>query len=159
MAVVENGELNVNNLMNQTEVVKISEPKSKNFEMGVENELKKVKGSDQMSLVKLQNGTNGNGGVHHQMKGQDGLRSDGDGDQDGGDDRGEGFKKEMRDLEEMLSKLNPMAKEFVPPSITGFGPVLQAPQFGYIADGSFVVHTSSPVAAGGNSVRRVILKF
>ncbi|KAJ3692661.1 hypothetical protein LUZ60_011756 [Juncus effusus] len=32
----------------------------------------------------------------------------------GGD---EGFKKEMRDLEELLSKLNPMAEEFVPPSM------------------------------------------
>ncbi|XP_057786171.1 polyadenylate-binding protein-interacting protein 12 isoform X5 [Salvia miltiorrhiza] len=37
------------------------------------------------------------------------------------DDGGEGFKKEMRDLEEMLSKLNPMAKEFVPPSLSAFG--------------------------------------
>lgn len=33
------------------------------------------------------------------------------------DDGGEGFKREMRDLEEMLSKLNPMAEEFVPPSL------------------------------------------
>ena len=89
--------------------------------------------------------TNGNGGAHQaNVK----VKKEGDYKDD-----------EMRDLEEMLSKLNPMAKEFVPPSITGFGPVLQAPQFGYIADGSFVVHTSSPVAAGGNSVRRVILKF
>ncbi|XP_010909104.1 polyadenylate-binding protein-interacting protein 12 isoform X2 [Elaeis guineensis] len=30
---------------------------------------------------------------------------------------GEGFKREMRDLEELLSKLNPMAAEFVPPSL------------------------------------------
>ncbi|KAJ0602943.1 putative RNA recognition motif domain, ataxin-2, RNA-binding domain superfamily [Helianthus annuus] len=29
-----------------------------------------------------------------------------------------GFKKEIRDLEEMLSKLNPMAEEFVPPSLS-----------------------------------------
>ncbi|KAH9607610.1 hypothetical protein KSS87_022795 [Heliosperma pusillum] len=33
-----------------------------------------------------------------------------------GKNGGEGFKKEIRDLEELLSKLNPMAKEFVPPS-------------------------------------------
>ncbi|KAK6120523.1 hypothetical protein DH2020_045718 [Rehmannia glutinosa] len=39
----------------------------------------------------------------------------------GEDDGGEGFKREMRDLEEMLSKLNPMAKEFVPPSLSAFG--------------------------------------
>ncbi|KAL1557719.1 Poly(A) RNA polymerase cid13 [Salvia divinorum] len=37
------------------------------------------------------------------------------------DDGGEGFKRDMRDLEEMLSKLNPMAKEFVPPSLSAFG--------------------------------------
>ncbi|KAI7728194.1 hypothetical protein M8C21_012886 [Ambrosia artemisiifolia] len=30
----------------------------------------------------------------------------------------EGFKKEMRDLEDILSKLNPMAEEFVPPSLS-----------------------------------------
>ncbi|CAA2965840.1 polyadenylate-binding -interacting 11-like [Olea europaea subsp. europaea] len=36
----------------------------------------------------------------------------------GDDDGHEGFKRDMRDLEEMLSKLNPMAKEFVPPSLT-----------------------------------------
>ncbi|XP_074566865.1 polyadenylate-binding protein-interacting protein 11-like [Curcuma longa] len=33
----------------------------------------------------------------------------------------EGFKREMRDLEELLSKLNPMAQEFVPPSLTVMG--------------------------------------
>ncbi|XP_043723074.1 polyadenylate-binding protein-interacting protein 12-like [Telopea speciosissima] len=31
---------------------------------------------------------------------------------------GEGFQRDMRDLEELLSKLNPMAEEFVPPSLT-----------------------------------------
>ncbi|XP_051142470.1 polyadenylate-binding protein-interacting protein 11-like [Andrographis paniculata] len=40
---------------------------------------------------------------------------------EGGDDGGEGFKRDIRDLEEMLSKLNPMAKEFVPPSLTTNG--------------------------------------
>ncbi|KAK9672368.1 hypothetical protein RND81_12G096100 [Saponaria officinalis] len=36
---------------------------------------------------------------------------------------GEGFKKEIRDLEELLSKLNPMAKEFIPPSLSIYGSV------------------------------------
>lgn len=36
---------------------------------------------------------------------------------------GEGLKKEIRDLEEMLSKLNPMAKEFVPPSLSSYGSI------------------------------------
>ncbi|KAG6517027.1 hypothetical protein ZIOFF_020404 [Zingiber officinale] len=35
--------------------------------------------------------------------------------------RSQGAEQEMRDLEELLSKLNPMAEEFVPPSITGGG--------------------------------------
>ncbi|CAL9119773.1 unnamed protein product [Musa acuminata var. zebrina] len=34
---------------------------------------------------------------------------------------GEGFKREMRDLVDFLSKLNPMAEEFVPPSLAGMG--------------------------------------
>lgn len=33
----------------------------------------------------------------------------------------EGFKREMKDLEELLSKLNPMAEEFVPSSLAGYG--------------------------------------
>ncbi|KAK8965136.1 Polyadenylate-binding protein 2 [Platanthera guangdongensis] len=32
-----------------------------------------------------------------------------------------GFKQDMRDLEELLSKLNPMAEEFVPPSQANYG--------------------------------------
>ncbi|KAI9107193.1 hypothetical protein K1719_021802 [Acacia pycnantha] len=35
-----------------------------------------------------------------------------------GEDGSESFKRGMRDLEELLSKLNPMAEEFVPPSLT-----------------------------------------
>ncbi|KAK2373083.1 Poly(A) RNA polymerase cid13 [Trifolium repens] len=31
---------------------------------------------------------------------------------------GESFKREMRDSEELLSKLNPMAEEYVPSSLT-----------------------------------------
>ncbi|CAA7410710.1 unnamed protein product [Spirodela intermedia] len=34
-----------------------------------------------------------------------------------GDVPGEGFRKDIRDLEELLSKLNPMAEEFVPSSV------------------------------------------
>ncbi|XP_042434083.1 polyadenylate-binding protein-interacting protein 12-like isoform X2 [Zingiber officinale] len=42
--------------------------------------------------------------------------------------RPQGSEQEMRDLEELLSKLNPMAAEFVPPSIAGGG--LAAPYGG-----------------------------
>lgn len=88
------------------------------------------------------------------------------------DDGGEGFKREMRDLEEMLSKLNPMAKEFVPPSLSAFGgggqhklmlppphaavvAAAAAGHFGFNANG-FVMqqHVNSGVP-NGNSFRRV----
>lgn len=46
---------------------------------------------------------------------QDSLNNCGSG--DGGGDGEEGFKSEMRELEEMFSNLNPMAEEFVPLSL------------------------------------------
>ncbi|KAJ8534703.1 hypothetical protein K7X08_016431 [Anisodus acutangulus] len=95
---------------------------------------------------------NGNGvlGNHSKMNGVD-LRNGGDG---GGD---EGFKKEMRDLEEMLSKLNPMAREFVPPSLTHNNNMLVpfppgTMQFCFDAN-NFVMQTDQG-AANGNSNRR-----
>uniref|UniRef100_A0A1J3G881 Polyadenylate-binding protein-interacting protein 11 n=1 Tax=Noccaea caerulescens TaxID=107243 RepID=A0A1J3G881_NOCCA len=38
-----------------------------------------------------------------------------------GADGGESFKRDMRELQELFSKLNPMAEEFVPPSLTKQG--------------------------------------
>ncbi|KAL4557222.1 hypothetical protein LXL04_035395 [Taraxacum kok-saghyz] len=66
----------------------------------------------------------------------------------GDDDGGDGFKKEMRDLEEMLSKLNPMAEEFVPhqrPQLISSSPA----QFGYAAVNNFLLHTSNAAFANG----------
>ncbi|KAK4362865.1 hypothetical protein RND71_018106 [Anisodus tanguticus] len=97
----------------------------------------------QMTAVHHKQSINGNGVLsHHQkMNGVD-LRRNGD-----EDDGGEGFNKEMRDLEEMLSKLNPMAEEFVPPSLsTNHGGVVPftpgGEQFGFdafnfLGDGNF----------------------
>lgn len=45
------------------------------------------------------------------------ARSNGSGVGRDGDVPGEGFRKDIRDLEELLSKLNPMAEEFVPSSV------------------------------------------
>ncbi|KAK8652386.1 hypothetical protein V6N13_061404 [Hibiscus sabdariffa] len=39
----------------------------------------------------------------------------------GGDEVGDSFKREMRDLQELFSKLNPMAEEFVPHSVANHG--------------------------------------
>ncbi|KAK4489794.1 hypothetical protein RD792_000435 [Penstemon davidsonii] len=89
----------------------------------------------------------------------------------GGDDDGEGFKREMRDLEEMLSKLNPMAEEFVPPSLVGGGGhhhhrMLLAPphpaavaaaaaaHFGYSANGFVMQQQFNSGVPNGNSIRK-----
>lgn len=87
-------------------------------------------------------------GIDHMSNG---MRDGGDGD--------ESFKRDMRDLEELLSKLNPMAEEFVPPSLaknhgyplgTGFG----------LAN-NFLMHTDNSGNANGLAGRRVsvILPF
>lgn len=55
------------------------------------------------------------------MKGQDQFVGSGGGDVGGehGSDGGDDFKRDMRELQELFSKLNPMAEEFVPPSLAG----------------------------------------
>ncbi|WOG92749.1 hypothetical protein DCAR_0312024 [Daucus carota subsp. sativus] len=93
--------------------------------------------------------TNGNGGAHQaNVK----VKKEGDYKDD-----------EMRDLEEMLSKLNPMAEEFVPPSLVNVNfkeqPLIHhgLPQYGYVADAAengFVLQANSPVSVNGNSTRR-----
>ncbi|XAR71584.1 hypothetical protein NMG60_11017926 [Bertholletia excelsa] len=98
----------------------------------------------QMGLA--QHGINGNGVQNHQVV------SNGVDLRENGDDSGEGFKNEMRDLEEMLSKLNPMAEEFVPPSLTNHRPVQPSSgQIGYT--NNFLIQTNSGIA-NGNGPRR-----
>ncbi|GMP25004.1 hypothetical protein CsSME_00002069 [Camellia sinensis var. sinensis] len=78
------------------------------------------------------------------------MRNHGDDDDD--DDGGEGFKREMRDLEEMLSKLNPMAEEFVPPSLSNYRPL--QPSNGFLGySNNFLMQTNSGIA-NGNTARR-----
>ncbi|CAA0813061.1 Polyadenylate-binding protein-interacting protein 11 [Striga hermonthica] len=74
----------------------------------------------------------------------------------------------MRDLEEMLSKLNPMAEEFVPPSLYSFAGGQQrylvapphvvaaaaAGHFGFATNGFLVQQPVSPGAQNGNSFRK-----
>ncbi|XP_071735507.1 polyadenylate-binding protein-interacting protein 12-like isoform X2 [Rutidosis leptorrhynchoides] len=93
-----------------------------------------------------------NGGDHHHHKDVDHETAD------------EGFKKEMRDLAEMLSKLNPMAEEFVPPSLSNgnfnrplFLPPSPRPPFGYSAVNDFMPQPNQPQFPninGGLSTRR-----
>lgn len=78
----------------------------------------------------------------------------------------EGFKKDMRDLAEMLSKLNPMAAEFVPPSLANNShirpvmvPASPVGHFGYAAVNNFLLQTNNAafanVSTNGGTVRRV----
>ncbi|KAI8565130.1 hypothetical protein RHMOL_Rhmol03G0236900 [Rhododendron molle] len=97
---------------------------------------------------------NGNGVQdHHRVvaNGGRGFELRRNGDSGGGGD--EGF--EMRDLEEMLSKLNPMAEEFVPPSLVNNHrqPVLlDGGHLGYL--NNFVMQPSSGIANGNIAARR-----
>nr|GMC93065.1 polyadenylate-binding protein-interacting protein 12-like [Ipomoea batatas] len=100
------------------------------------------------------------GGDENGVQRMNGVDSRRNGEMDGGDGGGEGFKreKEMRDLEDMLSKLNPMAEEFVPPSLTTAGnhrPVLLPPggHFGYDAS-NFVALQPHSGLPNGNFIRR-----
>ncbi|KAL8209616.1 hypothetical protein R6Q57_006348 [Mikania cordata] len=86
---------------------------------------------------------NGNGGLnHHQTKKTNGI--------DHRDHEEEGFDKDMRNLAEMLSKLNPMAEEFVPPSLSNnnfnVGHLLPPPAagapLGYSPVNDFLLHTN-----------------
>ncbi|CAN6709288.1 unnamed protein product [Malus baccata var. baccata] len=91
------------------------------------------------------NGVDSNGVDNHQTAEDmsDGYvidqRSNGEGD--------EKYKREMRDLEDLLSKLNPMAKEFVPPSlVNNNGGFDFAGGFGFT--NGFIIHTNSGNANG-----------
>ncbi|PWA41372.1 Ataxin-2, C-terminal [Artemisia annua] len=77
----------------------------------------------------------------------------------------EGFKKDMRDLAEMLSKLNPMAAEFVPPSLANNShirpymvPASPVAHFGYAAVNNFLLQTNNAafanVSTNGTPARR-----
>ncbi|KAL1191895.1 Polyadenylate-binding protein-interacting protein 12 [Cardamine amara subsp. amara] len=59
-------------------------------------------------------------------------------------DGGESYKRDMRELHELLSKLNPMAEEFVPPSHTK----QVAKGFNGVNGGFFTVYNGFGVAAG-----------
>lgn len=91
----------------------------------------------------------------------------------------EGFKKDMRDLAEMLSNLNPLAEEFVPPSLSNnnnhnvninnnfnappmlLPPPSAGPPFGYSAVNDFMMQPNQTpfVNINGVPMRRVYFHF
>ncbi|XP_004240980.1 polyadenylate-binding protein-interacting protein 12 [Solanum lycopersicum] len=116
-----------------------------NFEIMSVNQQEQEEPQKENGIQQKEESVNGNGVLdshsiqHQKMNGVD-----------GGD---EGFKKEMRDLEEMLSKLNPMAEEFVPLSMANNNMLVPytpgAVYFGFDAN-NFLMQTE----ANGNSNRR-----
>lgn len=83
------------------------------------------------------------------------------------EEREEGLKREIRDLQELLSKLNPMAEEFVPPSLSagvyagvgggGAGDGGQA--LGFYQNGFFMENGAALGFGAGGGARRVIISI
>ncbi|KAK6155487.1 hypothetical protein DH2020_009735 [Rehmannia glutinosa] len=122
MAVVENAGVNAMTPSNpdaQQNDVAADHHHHQQSTKAASNIQKSTKPTDQNFQLMHQKLSNG----HHQLQ-QHPVNGNGvpmEKKMNGEDDGGEGFKREMRDLEEMLSTLNPMAKEFVPPSLSAFG--------------------------------------
>uniref|UniRef100_M1CYS0 RNA-binding protein n=1 Tax=Solanum tuberosum TaxID=4113 RepID=M1CYS0_SOLTU len=167
MAVVENAAINVVVSSNPRRIVqkdvvvdhqsvKTKQNNDQNFEiMSVkqqqqQEEPQKDNGIQQKEQSVNGNGVLGNHSIQHEHQKMNGVDLRNGGVVDGGD---EGFKREMRDLEEMLSKLNPMAEEFVPPSMANNSMLVPftpgAVHFGFDAN-NFLMQTE----ANGNSNRR-----
>lgn len=56
-----------------------------------------------------------------------------------GSDGGESYKREMRELQELFSKLNPMAAEFVPPSLS------KQPNAAFFSNNAFPAAGNAPL--------------
>ncbi|EOY23860.1 CTC-interacting domain 11 isoform 3 [Theobroma cacao] len=81
------------------------------------------------------------GGPLHRSNGGDLQRSNGG----GGGEVGDSFKRDMRELQELFSKLNPMAEEFVPHSLANHG--LNG---GFYTDNSFL-HDNNNITRNGHA--------
>lgn len=107
-----------------------------------------MRGQDQGGLFVVSNNNSGGGGG-----------GGGDHRSDGGDD----YRRDMRELQELFSKLNPMAEEFVPPSLANTNNNNSSQlgvNGGFFANNSiFLPNSNSPrngglVNANGAAVRR-----
>jgi Ataxin-2 C-terminal region len=83
------------------------------------------------------------------------------------EEREEGLKREIRDLQELLSKLNPMAEEFVPPSLSSGvygggiagGAVDGGQALGFYQNGLFVENVAALGFGVGGGARRVSISI
>nr|ACU19742.1 unknown [Glycine max] len=85
-------------------------------------------------------------GVNNDGYGMNGVMSEENG--------GESFKRDMRDLEELLSKLNPMAEEFVPPSLANTHGLLAGPNAGFGYTNNFILPNNYGNTNGQTNNRR-----
>ncbi|KAE8665393.1 Polyadenylate-binding protein-interacting protein 12 [Hibiscus syriacus] len=87
------------------------------------------------------------GGPHPRSKGGDLQGSNGG----VGDEVGDSFKRDMRELQELFSKLNPMAEEFVPHSVANHGI-----NGGLFTNNSFLQNNSIPRNVNGAGGRKKV---
>ncbi|KAK1366393.1 Polyadenylate-binding protein-interacting protein 11 [Heracleum sosnowskyi] len=161
MAFNKSSECDADKSLHQTgSVVGINQSKSssaENFRLWLSDQSDLVKKMSNDSAVTEQKGyfMGLSRGVthHHQMNVMNDSRMNNYHDYDGGEE----LEREMRELEELLSNLNPIAQDYVPPN--NARPLLpnSAPYFDYVADGNTFVPTDSPVAAGTNFVTQNIV--
>nr|KAJ0205604.1 hypothetical protein LSAT_V11C500252990 [Lactuca sativa] len=161
MAVVENGGSNSHVEPNDVDQSKSLISKSRSSDQHQSSDQQKTTPPNGNGSLAYNNGVSNN---HHQHQ----MTTNGvdhHNQEDEEEEEEEGFKKEMRDLAEMLSKLNPMAAEFVPPSLSNNHPrpLLVPPSptshFGYAAINNFLLQTNTTPAftnanSNGASTRR-----
>lgn len=73
-----------------------------------------------------------------------------------GSDGGDDFKRDMRELQELFSKLNPMAEEFVPPSLAktnGNNHGVNGFNGGVFANNSIILHNNNGRNGASRRVR------
>ncbi|XP_019437322.1 PREDICTED: polyadenylate-binding protein-interacting protein 12-like [Lupinus angustifolius] len=140
---VDSSSQNLDNSVVSSETIEVEKPKPVNGSLNGDQNLNDVfnhhdrapntvsvpNSNYVVQMGQIENGFKGNGVQTLQMV----VNNNGYGGVNG-ENGGESFKKDMRDLEELLSKLNPMAEEFVPSSLTnnlGYLAGLGAAGFGY----------------------------
>ncbi|KAK9275156.1 hypothetical protein L1049_022415 [Liquidambar formosana] len=133
------------NLHQNNSSVPILRPHDQTLYMKVQQQFQQQQhvGNHMAQMGSVQNGLDHASKIgHHRSNGGD-LQMNGD--------VGESFKRDMRDLEELFSKLNPMAEEFVPPSLANHGAKLNG---GFYTNNSDMQNNNRNGLVNGNTARR-----
>ena len=158
MAVIENGGSNNHVEPNDVDQSKSLISKSRSSDQHQSSDQQKTAVNGNGNLVYGNNGVSNN---HHQHQ----MAVNGVDHHNQEEEEEDGFKKEMRDLAEMLSNLNPMAAEFVPPSLSNnytrplLVPPSPTPHFGYTAINNFLLQTNGTTFTNSNGTTRLVIGF